>query len=237
MFHRLYLFYISTNLIGALQSTLIVRVCVGQQFNRTAVTVVLAPTCLVISKCSYLIMESPNGRRPCTRLKQHLLQRKTCISLIVIVLLALCGQSSCASHPTSYLFEDISFDYGSSLADHRHHLANYTNSYDDSHLLLSRTKRSVRPTKSYDFKESDGAMPGAIQFQLDKKHPSEVFKIESPNRWVTVDANGAVRVKEAWDYEQLGKEKTIDFWVFITGPNFQGKREREKSMQTRPIIE
>lgn len=83
---------------------------------------------------------------------------------------------------------------------------------------------SVRPTKSYDFKESDGAMPGNIMFQLDKKHPSEVFKIESPNRWVSVDANGAVRVKEAWDFEQLGKEKTIDFWVFITGPNFQGRQ-------------
>lgn len=59
-------------------------------------------------------------------------------------------------------------------------------------------------------------------FQLDKKHSQEVFKIESPNRWVSVDTNGAVKVKEIWDYEQLGKEKTIDFWVFVTGPNLNG---------------
>ena len=65
-------------------------------------------------------------------------------------------------------------------------------------------------------------MAGAIMFQMDKKHSNEVFKIESPNRWVTVDMNGALRVKESWDYEQLGKEKTIDFWVFVTGPNLNG---------------
>lgn len=139
-------------------------------------------------------MESPNGRRPCTRLKKT----KTCTfnpsSIVtVIVIVTLCEASyAYASHPTSYLLQDVAFDIfdqGTSLANHRHHLANQSSrSYDgDSHLgsHLSRTKRSVRPTKSYDYKESDGALPGAIQFQLDKKHPSEVFKIESPNRWVT----------------------------------------------------
>lgn len=82
---------------------------------------------------------------------------------------------------------------------------------------------NVRSTKSYDFKETDGSASGFIMFNLDKIHPSEVFKIESPNRWVSVDTTGAVRVKDAWDYEQLGKEKTIDFWVIITSPNLNGE--------------
>ena len=82
---------------------------------------------------------------------------------------------------------------------------------------------NVRSTKSYDFKETDGSAPGFIMFNLDKIHPSEVFKIESPNRWVSVDTTGAVRVKEPWDYEQLGKEHSIDFWIIITSPNLNGK--------------
>ena len=82
---------------------------------------------------------------------------------------------------------------------------------------------NVRSTKSYDFKETDGSASGFIMFNLDKIHPSEVFKIESPNRWVSVDTTGAVRVKDPWDYEQLGKEKTIDFWVIITSPNLNGE--------------
>lgn len=81
---------------------------------------------------------------------------------------------------------------------------------------------NVRSTKNYDFKETDGSSPGFIMFNLDKIHPSEVFKMESPNRWVSVDVTGAVRVKEPWDYEQLGKDKTIDFWVIITSPNLSG---------------
>lgn len=92
-------------------------------------------------------------------------------------------------------------------------------------LLLSTfvSASNVRSTKNYDFKETDGSSPGFIMFNLDKIHPSEVFKMESPNRWVSVDVHGAVRVKEAWDYEQLGKDKTIDFWVIITSPNLNGK--------------
>jgi len=87
---------------------------------------------------------------------------------------------------------------------------------------LIRHKRSVRPTKSYEYKESDGAVQGMIVFQLDKKHTQEVYKIETPNRWVNVDTSGAVKVKKSWDYEQLGKEKTIDFWVYATGPHLNG---------------
>lgn len=88
---------------------------------------------------------------------------------------------------------------------------------------LIRDKRNVRPTKSYELKESDGSQAGVVVFQLDKKYQDEIFKIESPNRWVTVDTSGSVKVKEPWDYEQLSKEKTIDFWVFVTRPNFDGE--------------
>ncbi|XP_054165441.1 neural-cadherin-like isoform X3 [Oppia nitens] len=87
------------------------------------------------------------------------------------------------------------------------------------HSSKSMQKRSVRPTKSYEFKESDGSTQGMTVFQLDRKISEENYKIETPNRWVTVDLNGAVKVKEVWDYEQLGKEKTIDFWVYATGPH------------------
>lgn len=72
-------------------------------------------------------------------------------------------------------------------------------------------------------------------FQLDKKHSQEVFKIESPNRWVTVDTNGAVKVKEIWDYEQLGKEKTIDFWVFVTGPNLNDPERQRIIIHIRDV--
>lgn len=52
-----------------------------------------------------------------------------------------------------------------------------------------------------------------VVFQLDRRTPNEKFRLETPNKWVTVDPNGAVKVNEPWDYEQLGKDKTIDFWV------------------------
>ncbi|RWS13251.1 Pt1-cadherin-like protein [Dinothrombium tinctorium] len=100
-------------------------------------------------------------------------------------------------------------------------------------VTIRRSKRSVRPPKTYEFKESDGSSPGAVVVSLDKKHPMEVFKLESTNRWVTVDTNGAVRVKEPWDYEQLEKHKSIDFWVFVTGPNLNGKQCKFFS---KPII-
>ncbi|KAI3476139.1 hypothetical protein L1887_62327 [Cichorium endivia] len=94
---------------------------------------------------------------------------------------------------------------------------------------------NVRSTKSYDFKETDGSASGFIMFNLDKIHPSEVFKIESPNRWVSVDTTGAVRVKDPWDYEQLGKEKTIDFWVIITSPNLNDINDENPYFINRPL--
>ena len=39
---------------------------------------------------------------------------------------------------------------------------------------------------------------------------------------MTVETNGAVRVKKKWDYEELGPEKTIDFWVIITNQGHNG---------------
>lgn len=153
------------------------------------------------------------------------------IALFCLLAASLCGPCACYNYkPASYYLSlDEDFDLDQSLQSR--HDAERSHSYianeafdNDSHSLpSSRSKRSVRPTKSYDFKESDAAVPGAIMFQLDRKHPLESFKIENPSRWVTVDANGAVRVKDAWDYEQLGKEKTIDFWVFVTGPNVNGE--------------
>lgn len=90
-------------------------------------------------------------------------------------------------------------------------------------LPVSLMASNVRSTKNYDFKETDGSSPGFIMFNLDKIHASEVFKMETPNRWVSVDVTGAVRVKEPWDYEQLSKDKTIDFWVIITSPSLNGE--------------
>lgn len=86
-------------------------------------------------------------------------------------------------------------------------------------------KRSVRPTKSYEFKESDGSVVGMTVIQLDKKLNEETYKIETPNRWVTVDSTGAVKVKDVWDYELLSKEKTIDFWVYASGPHLNGESQ------------
>ena len=55
------------------------------------------------------------------------------------------------------------------------------------------------------------------------QHQHETFKIRDENPWVTVEPNGAVRVKKRWDYEELGREKTIDFWVIITNSGAAGK--------------
>ncbi|XP_064213001.1 neural-cadherin isoform X11 [Tribolium castaneum] len=84
------------------------------------------------------------------------------------------------------------------------------------HRGKRRVTRAVRPTKRIEFTESDGDTEGRNVFQLEKETDRETFKIRDENPWVTVDPNGAVRVKKKWDYEELGPEKTIDFWVTIT---------------------
>ena len=85
-----------------------------------------------------------------------------------------------------------------------------------------RATRAVRPTKRTEFTEADGQMEGKIVFQLEKESQHETFKIRDENPWVTVEPNGAVRVKKRWDYEELGREKTIDFWVIITNTGAAG---------------
>ena len=96
----------------------------------------------------------------------------------------------------------------------------------------SRTKRrvtrAVRPTKRTEFTEADGEPEGKIVFQLEKESEHETFKIREENPWVTVEPNGAVRVKKKWDYEELGREKTIDFWVIITNSGSGGEYRGEE---------
>ena len=76
--------------------------------------------------------------------------------------------------------------------------------------------RAVRPTKRIEFTEADGEPEGKIVFQLEMESERETFRIRDENPWVTVEPNGSVRVKKKWDYEELGREKTIDFWVIIS---------------------
>lgn len=90
------------------------------------------------------------------------------------------------------------------------------------HRDKRRVTRAVRPTKRIDFTEADGETEGRIVFQLEKETERETFKIRDENPWVTVEPNGAVRVKKKWDYEELGPEKTIDFWVTITNAGVGG---------------
>lgn len=81
-----------------------------------------------------------------------------------------------------------------------------------------RVTRAVRPTKKVDFTEADGDVEGKIVFHLEKENEKDTFKIRDENKWVTVGSNGSVIVKQKWDYEELGSEKTMDFWVTITNP-------------------
>ena len=91
------------------------------------------------------------------------------------------------------------------------------------HREKRRVTRAVRPTKRIEFAESDGDTDGRNVFQLEKETERETFKIRDENPWVTVETNGAVRVKKKWDYEELGPEKTIDFWVIISNQGHNGE--------------
>ncbi|KAI9558984.1 hypothetical protein GHT06_015773 [Daphnia sinensis] len=87
---------------------------------------------------------------------------------------------------------------------------------DKHNVVKRRAPRALRPTKRIEFSEADGAPEGKLMFALDKPSEKERFKVRDDNPWVTVEPNGNVRVKRKWDYEELGPEKTIDFWVTIT---------------------
>lgn len=90
-------------------------------------------------------------------------------------------------------------------------------------VVKRRAPRALRPTKRIEFSEADGAPEGKLMFTLDKPSEKERFKIRDDNPWVTVEPNGNVRVKRKWDYEELGPEKTIDFWVTITNTEGAGE--------------
>lgn len=94
-----------------------------------------------------------------------------------------------------------------------------------------RVTRAVRPTKRIEFAESDGDTEGRNVFQLEKETERETFKIRDDNPWVTVETNGAVRVKKKWDYEELGPEKTIDFWVIISNQGHNGKERAPRAVE------
>lgn len=83
-------------------------------------------------------------------------------------------------------------------------------------IAKRRVTRAVRPTKKIEFTEADGDVEGKVSFNLEKENERETYKIRDESKWVTVAPNGTVRVKQKWDYEELGPEKTIDFWVTIT---------------------
>lgn len=86
-----------------------------------------------------------------------------------------------------------------------------------------RVTRAVRPTKRIDLSETDGESEGRVVFQVEKEAERETFKMREENPWISVEPSGAVRVKKKWDYEELGPEKVIDFWVVITNPGIGGE--------------
>lgn len=124
--------------------------------------------------------------------------------------------------PVDVLVEFVSPDPMSVVVQSLEHDENYAQQH--SHRRdKRRVTRAVRPTKRIEFTEADGDTEGKSVFQLEKETDRETFKIRDENPWVTVEPNGAVRVKKKWDYEELGGEKTIDFWVIITNSGQNGK--------------
>ncbi|XP_022821057.1 neural-cadherin-like [Spodoptera litura] len=95
------------------------------------------------------------------------------------------------------------------------------------HREKRRVTRAVRPTKRIEFTEADGEVEGRAVFTLEKETDRETFKIRDENPWVTVEPSGVVKVKKKWDYEELGPEKTIDFWVTITNAGNGGKQRNK----------
>lgn len=123
--------------------------------------------------------------------------------------------------PVDVLIEFIAPDPVSIVVQHLEHDEAYN---QHSHRRdKRRVTRAVRPTKRIEFSEADGDTEGKSVFQLEKETDRETFKIRDENPWVTVEPNGAVRVKKKWDYEELGPEKTIDFWVIITNSGANGE--------------
>jgi hypothetical protein len=123
--------------------------------------------------------------------------------------------------PAKVFIEFVAPDPVSVIAQHLDH--DLVNNQHSHRRDKRRVTRAVRPTKRIEFTEADGDTEGRVVFQLEKETDRETFKIRDENPWVTVETNGAVRVKKKWDYEELGPEKTIDFWVIITNTGHNGK--------------
>ncbi|XP_034669297.1 neural-cadherin isoform X6 [Drosophila subobscura] len=133
--------------------------------------------------------------------------------LIEVVAHDLRYPSLLSAQPAKVLLEFLAPEPVSFIMQHLEHDEVNLHSH---HREKRRVTRAVRPTKRIEFTEADGDTEGKSVFQLEKETDKETFKIRDDNPWVTVETNGAVRVKKKWDYEELGPEKTIDFWVIIT---------------------
>ncbi|XP_055542616.1 neural-cadherin-like [Wyeomyia smithii] len=131
--------------------------------------------------------------------------------------------------PARVLIEFVAPDPVPVVVQHLNH------EYQHSHRRdKRRVTRAVRPTKRIEFTEADGDTEGRNVFQLEKETDRETFKIRDENPWVTVETNGAVRVKKKWDYEELGPEKTIDFWVIITNQGHNGQLSQSNQRIVTP---
>jgi Cadherin domain len=83
--------------------------------------------------------------------------------------------------------------------------------------------RAIRPAKHIDFEESDGNIEGFNLFRLEKESERETFELREDNPWVMIESHGDVIVKKKWNVEELGTEKTIDFWVVIDKQGHNGE--------------
>lgn len=129
-----------------------------------------------------------------------------------------------SAQPAKVLLEFLAPEPVSFIMQHLEHDEVNAHSH---HREKRRVTRAVRPTKRIEFTEADGDTEGKSVFQLEKETDKETFKIRDDNPWVTVETNGAVRVKKKWDYEELGPDKTIDFWVIITNMGHNGKSKHK----------
>ena len=121
---------------------------------------------------------------------------------------------------------------------------------------VTRVKRSnsqwpkylgpLRPTKRLEFAETEGRPVGKVMFQLEREGEDEVFGLRfEANPWVTVDPDGAVRVKKEWDHEALRRhairlsflddiwveEGTITFFVMAVNGS-ESQKETQKVVIT-----
>ena len=110
------------------------------------------------------------------------------------------------------------------------------NDVPNDHVVVKRrAPRALRPTKRIEFTEADGTPEGKLMFQLEKSSNKERFKIRDDNPWVSIEPDGNVRVKRKWDYEELGPEKTIDFWVTITNTDGAGTYTLQSIYSSNPF--